>query len=588
MIRKYLLTSLFLFTIIWNGFSQLQDASAYQQALGRLQVTKNKGYLPLTSLDKQRLAFIDLPGHPYETALTYVNKYLPVPRKNILADLDSINGIILALPTGLGAPEREKLAGLISVKPTIVLLFGDQVEEWPGAKAVILATASPEGQSLAAQYVFGGIGAQKEDAGIRLGYAPAEIVGMDGKLLRDSIRAIVADGLRQKAYPGAQVLVAHKGKVIYHEAFGFHTYDSLQATQLTDLYDLASVTKVSSGLPALMKWYGEGTFDLDAPLAQYYPAFKRSNKADIPIRQILAHNARLRAWIPYWQGTLKGNAKYPWRKRWEATRTNDYRFKRNTLSQDSSEDYPIYLSDGLYQHRDFRQKIMRSIRKSPLNEQPGYVYSGLFFYLLPEIVANQSGTDIESYLKQTFYRPLGAYSLTYNPLRFFPKEQIVPTELDTFFRMTQIHGYVHDEGAAMMDGVSCNAGLFSSANDLAKLFQMYMNYGEYGGEQLIPEKAVREFARCQYCDEGNYRGLGFDKPLIEYSKAASSVAEAASPNSFGHSGYTGTFVWVDPDADLLFIFFSNRVYPTRNNRKLYQLNIRPRIHTALYEAIQTK
>lgn len=588
MIRKYLLTSFFLVAIILNSFGQLQDASAYQRALTRLKVIKNDNYLPLSSLDQRKIAFVQLPGNSFETALTYLNKYVPIPKKNILANLDSYDDLILVIPTGLGAPEKEKLSGLLAAKPTTLILLGDSDEDWPAAKAVIRSDTSQAGQAIAAQYVFGGIGEKKDINGIRLGYVPPAVVGMDGAILQDSIRAIVAEGLLEKAYPGAQVLVAHQGKVVYHEAFGYHTYDSLQATQLTDIYDLASVSKVSSGLAALMKWYGEGSFDLDAPLKQYYPDFAKSNKSDIPIRQILAHNARLRPWIPYWQGTLKGNAKYPWRNRWKAGRTNDYRFKRKTLSRDSSEEFSIYLSEGLYQHRDFRQKMMKSIRKTPLNEEPGYVYSGLFFYLLPKIVADQSGMEMEAYLKKTFYHPLGAYTLTYNPLRYFPKEQIIPTEVDTFFRMTQLHGVVHDEGAAMMEGVSCNAGLFSSANDLAKLFQMYMNGGSYGGEQLIAEDAVREFARCQYCKEDNRRGLGFDKPLIEFDPEASTVAEATSPNSFGHSGYTGTFVWVDPDAELLFIFLSNRVHPTRNNRKLYQLGIRPRIHAAIYEALGNK
>jgi FKBP-type peptidyl-prolyl cis-trans isomerase len=179
-------------------------------------------------------------------------------------------------------------------------------------------------------------------------------------------------------------------------------------------------------------------------------------------------------------------------------------------------------------------------------------------------------------------------TLRYNPTRFYPKERIVPTEQDTFFRLTQLHGTVHDEGAAMMGGVSSNAGLFGSANDLAKLFQMYMNEGQYGGEQLINAKALQEFTRCQYCGEGNRRGLGFDKPMIEYDEKASSVAEQASAASFGHSGYTGTFVWADPETDLLYIFFSNRVYPTRNNPKIYRLNIRPRIHTVLYESLEER
>ncbi|MCB0587575.1 MAG: serine hydrolase, partial [Phaeodactylibacter sp.] len=458
--------------------------------------------------------------------------------------------------------------------------------------------------AVSAQIIFGGLGAKgrlagslpgtgfsrgdglDSEGGLRLSYTPPGYAGMDAQLLEDSIKAIVEEGIRKGAFPGAQVLVAKDGNVVYHKAFGYHTYDSLQAVATTDIYDLASVTKVSSALAALMRLHGQGKFDLDAPLERYFTAFRSSNKNQISYRSMLAHNARLRPWIPYWKGTLRGNARYPWRKRWDDSRINDYRFRWCTFRTDSSRRYPIYVTDSLWLHRNYKKKIYKAIRKSPLNKEPGYVYSGLLFYLLPEIVENLTGEDYERYLKETFYHPLGAYTITYNPLRFFPLQRIVPTERDTFFRMVQIHGRVHDEGAAMMAGVSSNAGLFASANDLAKLMSMYLNYGSYGGEQFIAESTVREFTRCQYCEEGNRRGLGFDKPMIEYDPEKSSVAEAASPDSFGHSGYTGTFTWADPENGLLYVFMSNRVYPTRNNPKIYELNIRPRIHKVLYEAIR--
>ena len=383
------------------------------------------------------------------------------------------------------------------------------------------------------------------------------------------------------------MLVAKDGHVVYHEAFGYHTFDNKKLVTTQDIYDFASVSKVTSALPAVMKLYGEGQFDLDAPLKQYFPEFSKSNKADLTYREMLAHYARLRPWIPYWRGALKGNGKYPWKKSWDNEVLNEGKFRRNTFERDSSEKFPIKITDDLWLHKDYKEKwIYKSIRKSPLQDEKKYLYSGLLFYLLPEIVADLTQSDYETYLNQSFYHRLGAYTLTYNPYRFFPLDRIIPTERDTFFRMTQLHGRVHDEGAAMMGGVSANAGLFGSANDLAKLMTMYMNWGYYGGEQLIAEKALKEFTRCQYCDEGNRRGLGFDKPLIEYNPDQSSVAKDASPASFGHSGYTGTFAWADPEHDLLFIFFSNRVYPTRDNRKLYQLGIRPRIHQVLYDAIK--
>ena len=501
---------------------------------------------------------------------------------------------------------RATIQALQEAAPTITVLAEPKqgLQEMPvlaEAEALLTTTDTYWGQSLAAQVIFGGspidnrlpialadqfpVGSGLALGASRLGYTPPEATGMRAQLLRDSIAHLVQLGLDSMAYPGAQVLVAHRGKIVYHEAFGHHTYEQLRPVQTDDIYDLASVTKVSSALPALMQWYGQGRFELDAPLTRYFDGFRRrSNKDELTYRQMLAHNARLRPWIPYWQGTLRGHGRYPWRRRWNPTRINDRRFRWNTFEAEPSEKYSIRITDSLWLHRDFKEKIYKAIRKSPLNEEPGYVYSGLLFYLLPEIVQDMAGKNFEEYLKETFYRPLGAHTITYNPLRYYDETRIVPTEQDTFFRMQLLHGTVHDEGAAMMGGVSANAGLFASANDLAKLFQMYMNYGQYGNRQLIASRAVEEFTRCQYCEEDNRRGLGFDKPMIEYDSTASYIAEAASARSFGHSGYTGTFVWADPEEELILIFMSNRVHPTRLNRKLYTLGIRPRLHAALYEA----
>ncbi len=442
-------------------------------------------------------------------------------------------------------------------------------------------------QSLAAQTLFGGIGTAgklkrnisdefKKGHGLeleddfRLSYSIPEQMSINAALLEDSIEAIVEQGLREKAYPGAQVLVAKDGHVIYHKAFGFHTYDNLRPVQLTDVYDFASVTKVTSALPALMKLYGEGQFDLDAPFEQYFPYFKNSDKAQLSFRSMLAHNARLHPYIVYWQNTLKKNGRY----------------KARTFKTKYSEKYPVRITDNLYLHHRYKKKIYKAIKKSPLNEEAGYRYSGLSFLIYPEIVSKLCGEDYESYLYKTFYHKLGAHSLLYNPYKHLPLEQIVPTERDTFFRKIQVHGSVHDEASAMLGGISANAGLFGNANDLAKLFQMYLNGGVYGGERYIAEEAIKEFTRCQYCEKGNRRGLGFDKPLIKYTPDGGYIAKDAGPDSFGHSGFTGIFVWVDPKENILVVFLSNRVYPTRENTKLYSLDIRARLHQAVYGAIK--
>lgn len=409
-------------------------------------------------------------------------------------------------------------------------------------------------------------------------------------LLERDITAILQEGIHAKAFPGAQVMVMHQGRKIIHLAQGFQTYDSIRPVETDAIYDLASVTKTSSALLYLMQQYDRGELDLDAPLSSLFPLFKGTDKAAIPLRAALAHQARLRPWVPYWQSTLKGNARYPWEAKWDGKRTNtDDRFKGRTIKQKQSKRYPIRLTDELWLHRKFRERVIyQSIKKSPLEAEAEYKYSGLLFYLLPDYVERQTGQDYEAYLREHFYDPLGATTLGYRPLeRGFGLENIIPTENDTFFRKQLLHGVVHDEGAALMNGISANAGLFSNAEDLAKLWQMLLNGGELNGKRYFQESTVREFTRVQFPENDNRRGLGFDKPLLTYDKALSTVPAAASPNSFGHSGYTGTLVWADPDKELLFIFLSNRVYPSRDSRGIYELSIRPRIMELVYGYLGT-
>ncbi len=415
---------------------------------------------------------------------------------------------------------------------------------------------------------------------------PENLPGRSSRLQAE-VQAILQEGIAEQAFPGAQVLVLHQGEVVLHETAGFHTYAAEKAVQKDDLYDLASITKTSSALLVLMQQYEQGSLSLDAPLASLFPLFAGTEKANISLRAALAHQARLRPWVPYWQGTLRGNARYPWKKRWDSQRTNDYRFKARTLSRNASKRFPIQLTDELWLHRRFREKVIyQTIRKAPLEATAGYKYSGLLFYLLPDYVRRSTNTDYRQYLREQFYDPLGANTLGYRPLdRGFTLDQIIPTEQDTFFRKRLLHGIVHDEGAAMMDGVSANAGLFSNAEDLAKLWQMLLNGGVYNGRRYFKAETIKEFTRYQYPSEDNRRGLGFDKPLLAYDPAKSSVAEGASASSFGHSGYTGTLVWVDPSNEILFIFLSNRVHPNRLSRKIYTLNIRPRIMDKVYESI---
>lgn len=405
--------------------------------------------------------------------------------------------------------------------------------------------------------------------------------------LKRNVRAILQEGVAKKAFPGAQVLVAHRGEIVLHEAVGFHTYDSLKRVQRDDIYDLASITKTSSALLVLMEQFERGQLDLEAGLATLFPLFKGTEKASIPLRDVLAHQGRLRPWVPYWQGTLRNNARYPWLDDWRSSTRNDFRFRSRTLKKSPNARYPIKLTDELYLHRKFRERVIyKTIAKTPLEATAEYKYSGLLFYLLPEYVERTTQRDYRAVLRERYYDPLGAHTLGYRPLdRGFSLDQIIPTERDTFFRMQLLHGIVHDEGAAMMDGVSANAGLFSNAQDLAKLWQMLLNGGTYAGRHYFQPATIDTFTRVHFPENGNRRGLGFDKPLLEYDEQMSSVAQLASPSSFGHSGYTGTLVWADPEHEILFIFLSNRVYPNRLSRGIYQLNIRPRIMNLVYERL---
>ncbi len=547
------------------------DSTAYFQAVQSVQVSQNNGnLLPLQHLDQAKVALFSTVSCP--ALLESLQKYTDIQvvnSKNI--QQADFNTLIVFLPEK--SPEILVLPAILAqanIKKILILPKGENTTKKYDA-VLKMEKNTPITQSIAAQMIFGGITADHKP--FRLGYAPPAAVGINKNQLRDSIRAIVKYGIEQGAYPGAQVLVAKNGKIIYHETFGSPTYDNKRPISTDDIYDMASVTKVSAALPALMKLTSEGKFHLDEPMKELWPDFKHTNKADLTWRSVLAHNARLQPWIAYWKNTLRKKPK-----------RNGWRYKCRTFKPKKSRRYPVYVTDNLWLHRKYRKKIFKAIKETPLNKEPGYKYSGLAFYLFPTIVENITGDEFEHYLKSNFYEPLGANTLTFNPLRLYPKSRIIPTELDTFFRMKQLHGTVHDEGAAMMGGVNGNAGLFGTANDMAKLWQMYMNMGSYGGQQFIKKEVLKDFSTCQYCDEGNYRGLGFDKPQLEYIPGKVAYAKDASPATFGHSGYTGTLVWVDPENEIMLLFLSNRVYKTRKNRKLYKLDLRPRIHNAIYSA----
>lgn len=440
---------------------------------------------------------------------------------------------------------------------------------------------TPLAQEYAAQLVFGGIGAKGklpvtgsskfpsgsglQTSKIRFKYSIPLEEGFNIDKL-NLVDSIALKGIESKAYPGCQILIARKGNVIYNKAFGHHTYEEKRAVKTTDIYDLASITKVSASVPNLMNLCQQDSVNLDYNLCDYLDYVDSTEYLNMNIRRMLAHNAGLVSWIPFYKKTMaKGQLKY------------------DIYSSAESETYPNKVADGLYIKKEYSDSVRSWITHHGIHKKHDYRYSDLGYYFYKDIIEKYSQTTLDKVSDSLFYKPLGASTLTYKPLEKFSKDRIVPTENDMHFRRGLVHGTVHDPGAAMLGGVAGHAGLFSNANDLAKLFQMYLNNGKYGGERFIDSNIVAEFTKTQFKEEDNRRGAGFDKPsTTEYGPTCSCV----SYDSFGHSGFTGTLVWADPDKEIVYVFLSNRVYPDADNKKLIRMNIRTDIMQVIYDSLQ--
>ena len=410
------------------------------------------------------------------------------------------------------------------------------------------------------------------DTGDALIYANPSEVGLDSIYVHTKVDSIITNGIKNEAFPGAQVLVAKSGKIIFHKAYGFHTYDSLQAVALDDLYDLASVTKITAALPAIMKLVDEGKLNLDTPFSTYWKRWQgEKDKEDLTLREILAHQAGLNPYIVFLNKVIKKNG----------------RLKKRFVKKAQKSGFENQAYPGLFVKSRFNRKMYRMIDRSKVSDEKKYRYSGLTFLIFPQLIEQLTGTSYEDYVSQNFYIPLGATTMGFRPMTKNYPNKIVPTEVDTLFRHSLTQGWVHDENASLLGGVSGNAGLFAAATDLAKLMQMYMQFGQYGGKRYLFEETVKEFIRVQYPENENRRGLGFDKPALDNANlplADAYPAPEVSPQSFGHSGFTGTFVWADPENELVYIFLSNRVYPTREHSNIYKLNIRSAVQQVFYNA----
>lgn len=398
--------------------------------------------------------------------------------------------------------------------------------------------------------------------------------GLDSTYIHTKVDSIITLGIKNKAFPSAQVLVAKNSKIIFHKAYGYHTYDSIQPAALDDIYDLASVTKILGPLPAIMKLVDEGKLELDVPFSTYWkPWKKRKNKKVISLREILAHQAGLKPYIVFLNKVLK----------------KDGTLKSRFIKEKAKTRFKNQAYDDLFVKNRFNRKMYRIINRSDVSDEKKYTYSGLSFLLFPELIEQLTGESYENYLQNNFYNPIGATTLGFKPATQNFNNKIVPTEIDSLFRNGLTQYWVHDENAALLGGVSGNAGLFGTATDVAKMMQLYVNYGIYNNQNIISSNTLKQFTEVQYSQNKNRRGLGFDKPYLNNASLNLPNAYPApevSVNSFGHAGFTGTFVWADPENQLVYIFLSNRVYPSRKNRNLYTLNIRPAIQQIFYKGIK--
>lgn len=497
-------------------------------------------------------------------------------------------------------PSTINLINQIAKKTKVILtVFGNpySLKNFEAQRNVLVAyQETDDTEDLAAQALFGannisgrlpvtaskgyqsGQGIPIRNAGV-FGYAPPEEVGLNPKII-SKIDNILAEMVRVKAAPGAQVLVARKGKIIYQKGFGYHTYNKKKPVRNSDIYDLASITKVAATTVALMKLYDEGRFSPNQTLDAYIPEIANTNKANLITGDILAHRARLRPWIPFYKRTQidVGKKRRGRRQKKSLDKTIYHTIK--------SSDYSISVTSSLFMKNTYVDTIWKWIYESDLREREGYRYSDLGFYLFNKVISNITKKSEAEYVKKEIYKKLRLPTMTYKPLGCFDKGCIVPTEKDNYFRKKTIQGNVHDMGAAMLGGVSGHAGLFSNSRDLAVLFQMLLNGGTYGGERILSKEVIQLFT--QRVPNETRRGLGFDLKELDPTNARrkKNMSPLASDSVFGHLGFTGTCVWADPENDLIYVFLSNRTYPSMHNSKLNKLDIRPRIQSAIYESMQ--
>ena len=583
-----------------------KDDILYQDLMeNAITLLQNKNeLLPLKNLELRNIAYVNMGNADASPFLKSLKKYTQVEQVSantldqLVSELNQYNTVIVGLHSSNESPwkpyqfSNKELIWLNEIARTNTVILTaftkpyalNDITSFSNIESVVMAYQNSNiAQETAAQIIFGGLPAKgtlpvsigtffSAGHGIltkaigRLSYGFPESVNMDSASLH-KIDSIAEYAVSEQMTPGIQLLVARKGKVVYEKCFGYHTYDKTSKVKFEDLYDVASLTKMLATLPLLIELVDKGVIKLESTLGELLPDYVGSNKELITIQEMLSHFAQLKPWIPFYVSTLdsvtlKPNPKF-YRKR-------------------KSKKFSIRVNGNLFLRNDFKDTIQSNIIDSKLLNDKKYRYSDLPYYMLKSVIENQYNQTLDKLIQQHFYNSLGANLSTYIPLDKFSSQKLIPTEIDDYFRYDKIQGYVHDMGAAMQGGVGGHAGLFSNSNDIAKLMQLYIQKGVYGGKRYFSSDTFDLFNTSYYRDQDNRRGVGFDKPQLD---GEGPTCGCLSRQSFGHSGFTGTYAWADPDKEIVYVFLANRTFPKLDANRLLKENIRTEIQRLIYESI---
>lgn len=618
---------------IYKGLSDRLNDSESETLNRRLSaalmtiIFNKKSLLPIGNLANKNIAVVNIGASTNNVFTQFCKKYANVNSyatqstkfsQSTLKEINSHDIIIIGVFSDK-AWARDVFSQFDSSKNCIPVFFMNPYRmhkfsrSLTDASTLVLAyDDTPYIREYAAQAIFGGIdvtghlpvnlkhiapiGTGIKTPKTRLSYSKPTAEGFSNNL-ESRIDSIINVGLKTKAFPGCQIVVARNGNVVIDKSYGTLDFINNQKVTNETLYDLASVSKATGTLPGIMLAYDKGMFALDDFASKYIPGLQNSDKDSITIKQLLFHESGMPASLNMfklmmdtasYKGKLINNRRTPTHTIKIENRAYGHKsakLRRDITSATFSNKFDIKAANNLYVAKETYDTIMANIYNAKLRKTNKYNYSCLNFCLLMDMEQRLTGVAHNDWVERNIYAPIGAYHTLYRPLSKWSKNDIAPTENDTFLRRQTVHGYVHDETANLSGGVQGNAGLFSNANDLAKLCQMWLNNGNYGGQQILSQETVRLFTTTK--SPSCRRGLGFDKPDTK-NPDNSPTTPLATESTYGHLGFTGTVFWVDPDNKLIFIFLCNRVVPTRNNKAFNELNIRPALFEIIYQELLNK